>query len=217
MRDRRQRRRRAGVLCALSVAAVSLAGCAGGGAAGPPVQHGGPAVTWVDVAEPLPATVSDPRRYWESLVEQSALPYWATTYVVSLPNGWTSEPQAVAREVAADHPTVVTVEAGLLDAAAGTPPGSLATALRALLDGLKAAHQARVLVANVPAPVTGSALGVAVAAADSVIAAAAGAAGDRLVDLRHALRAGDLQDGQLTAAGEEAVAAAFAGAISGRR
>ncbi len=216
MRDRR--RLSALASCALAATAM-ISGCATGSSAGPPVQHGGPRVTWVDLAETLPTTVADPRQYWESLVEQESLPYWATTYVVTLPSGWTADPSAVAGEVLSLHPTLVSVEAGLVEAADGTTPAALGAALDQLLPAL-AAQRVRVVVADVPAlPGTGTPTP-ALVAYDSTISAAARAARDPVVDLSGRLSGGGraggaalFEHGSLTAAGEQAVAAAFEGAF----
>jgi hypothetical protein len=211
----------------LVLAATALAGCASGtgGLSGPPPTHSGPAVTYVALGEQVPSTVTDPRLFWQLMFEKSALPYWATTFVVTVPEDWESDPAAVAGQVTAFSPTVVSVDVGPEEALAGDGVAGFAASLDQLLDALDRAHVPTILVADLPpAPQQSGTLPTAaeVAEYDSAIAADCKAAGAVRVDV-HGILARASSAGQavssasmLTALGDKLVAAAFEAAVRNR-
>ncbi len=212
---------------ALVVLAMVSTGCAGGSGAfsGPPPLRTGPPVTYVALGEQLPSSVTDPRMLWQDLFAQSALPVWATTYVVAVPEDWPTAPAALARQVAALRPTLVSVDVGLDEAVAGEEASVVSSSLRELLAALEHVRVRTILVADLPpTPDRSGGLPTAmeVAAYDSAIAADCKAVGAVLVDIHRTLTraassgaAVSTEDG-LTARGETLVAAAFEAAVKSR-
>jgi hypothetical protein len=228
MRRAARGRRRAGVAAVFTAAVViALGGCTSvpGAFSGPPPRHGGPPVTYVALGEQLQPRTTDPRRLWQDVFQQSALPYWATTYLVALDDSWQADPEAVARQVADLNPTVISLDVGVEEASAGEHAAEFSASLGRLLDAFESRHVPTILVANLlPAGAQPNAVPTRaqVAGYDSAIAADSRAAGAVLVDIHAALvrssAAGDAvtSGGMLTPLGGAVVAEAFEAAVRRR-
>jgi hypothetical protein len=133
----------------LVTVAFTCASCSYSGAAftGPPVQHSGKRVTYLDVLDPanLPSEGGVPL---SSEVLNRALPPFTTFYEAQ---GQQLEAMDAAGDFASSvSPTVVTVSVGMTALQYGVSSVQFASVLATLLSQLRATRATTILVANLP-------------------------------------------------------------------
>jgi hypothetical protein len=200
----------AAILLAL---ALCLSACSGGGPGlqGQPPHRGGPRVTYV-AADELASSAQDARTGWPDILAQSSLPYWATIYTLDVQSNWVYNVPALASQVKALRPTLVTIDVGLFEAANGVPAWQFSQSLSQLLTELRSAH-VQVFVGDVPESLSSSSL---VSQYNADIGSDAKATGAHLVNANSAVarsRQRVIVGGILTPVGQQVIASAFATAL----